>query len=76
MEFTDIPIPEELKDVQRKFQEDFARGYNDWMKEHVGDAYEFGRICAQREYFKRLMRQMDECITQDFSHVTCGGSTL
>ena len=76
MEGTNIPIPEDLKDVQRKFQEDFARGYSDWMNENVGSAYEFGRICAQRDYFERLMEKMDDCIKQDFSHVTCGGSRL
>lgn len=76
MNKTDIPIPEELRDVQRKFQEDFSRGYNDWMNEHVGDAYKLGRQCAQRDYFIRHMQKMDECIKYDFSQVTCGRSVL
>lgn len=64
------------RDVQKDFQENFKRGYEDWMNEHVGDAYELGRQCAQRGYFERVMRKADECIKFDFSRVTCGRSVL
>lgn len=76
MNLNDIPIPEDLRYVQKKFQEDFARGYNDWMNEHAGDAYELGRQCAQRDYFIRQMQKIDYCIKYDFSQVTCGRSVL
>lgn len=64
------------RDVQKDFQENFKRGYEDWMNEHVDDAYELGRKCAQRDYFERVMRKTDECIKFDFSRVTCGRSVL